>query len=111
MAPPEEVGRKTFPTALQKAPLGVGGCPHHVMFPNGVPQKSAKEKPTLYLSIDLSVCLSMYLYLSVCLPVYQSINLSIYLSIYQSIYLSIYLSVCLSIYLSVCLSIYLSVYN
>ena len=99
MAPPEEVGRKTFPTALQKAPLGVGGCPHYVMFPNGVPQKSAKEKPTLYLSIDLSVCLCIYICLSVCL----SINLSIYQSICLSAYLPICLSVYLSIYLSICL--------
>ena len=36
--------------------------------------------------------------------------LSIYLSVCLSVYLSIYLAVCLSVYLSICLSIYLSIY-
>ncbi len=57
---------------------------------------------SVYVSILLSVCLSTH----VCLSVYPSICLSI--CIY--VHLSIYLSICLSIYLSACLSVYLSIY-
>ena len=66
-----------------------------------------------YLSIYLSICLSVYLsiYLSVCLSVY----LSIYLSTYLSIVLSFYLSSCLSFYLyrsiSMCIYIVYSTYK
>ncbi len=68
---------------------------------------------SIYLSVCLSVCLSLSIYLSVCLSVclsvfiYLSVCLSICLSVYQlSVCLS-YLSICLSVFLSVCLSIYL----
>ena len=65
----------------------------------------------IYLSISPSISLAVSSdYLSICLSVHLSMYLSICLSIYLSVYLSIYLSVYLSIYLSVCLSIYLSIY-
>ena len=84
----------------------------------------------LYLSIYLSVCLSIYLsvYLSICLSIYLSIylslpwyychgwlgvknQLSIYPSIHPSIHLSIHPSIYLSIYLSIHPSTYLSIYR
>ena len=62
----------------------------------------------IYVSICLSIYLSIYLSISVYLSIYVSIliYLSVYLSIYQSKY--IYLSIYLSIYL--CLSVYLCIY-
>ncbi len=62
---------------------------------------------SIYLSVCLSVCLSLSIYLSVCLSVFLSISCLSVCLIYLSVYLSFCLSVCLSIYL--CLSGYLSV--
>ncbi len=63
--------------------------------------------PSSYLSIDLSIYLSIYL--SIDPSTYESINLSIYLSIYLPNYLPIYLSLYLSqsiyVYLSISLSL------
>ena len=74
----------------------------------------------IYLSLYLSVCLSVYLsiYLSMCPCIYLSVSpsmslavpLTIYLSVRLSIYLFIYRSVCPSIYVSIYVSIYLSTY-
>ena len=69
---------------------------------------------SLFISsfVHLIICLSVYL--SICLSVYLSICLSVYLpiclSVYLSICLSVYLSICLSVYISICLSVYLSIY-
>jgi hypothetical protein len=66
---------------------------------------------SICLSIRLSVCLSISIYLSICLYVDLSISisLSIYLSIYLPVCLSIYLPIYLSVCLSVCLYLYLSI--
>lgn len=53
-------------------------------------------------------CLSLYLYLFVCLSIYISVSLSVLLSIYLSVCLVI-VSLSLSHFLSICLSLYLSV--
>jgi hypothetical protein len=88
--------------------------------------------PSIYLSVCLSLYLTMYpfIYLSICLSVsiyltiyllYLSVYLSVYVYLfiyllYLSVYLSvclclfIYLSLCLSVYLSICISIYMSIY-
>ena len=82
------------------------------------------ESQDIYLSICLSVFLSVYWYiylpsnLYINLSIYRSIHLSsylliclsLYLSIYQSFFISIYLFIYLSISLSICLSIELSIY-
>jgi hypothetical protein len=60
------------------------------------------------LSIRLSVCLFIYLSIRLSVSIYLSIRLSVCLSVYLSISLSV--SLCLSIYLPVCLSISLSIY-
>ena len=74
---------------------------------------------SVYTSICLSICLYVHLsifpsvYLSICVSIHLSICPSVYLSICLSVYLSIclfvYLSICLSVYLSICLSVYLSI--
>ena len=53
-------------------------------------------------------CMSMYVYVSMCLRVYLSIYLSTYLSIYLSTCLSVRPSVCPSVGLSLSLSLELS---
>ena len=69
----------------------------------------------LFLSVFVSVCLSLSLYLSwsICLSFYLSFSLSLStswsLSICLSFYLSVSLSVSVSVYLSLCLSFYLTV--
>ena len=62
----------------------------------------------IYLS-NLSICLSIYLYLSIFLSLYLSIYFSVCLSIFLSIYLSLSLSVCLSLYLYICLFVYIRI--
>ena len=69
---------------------------------------------SVYLTVLLSVCLSVYLtLLSICLSVYLtllSICLSVYLTLLSTYLTHLYLSVCLSVYLthqSVCLFIWL----
>jgi len=57
---------------------------------------------SVYLS--LSVCLSVYLYLFVCLSVYLYLSLCLSVYVYLSVYL--YLSLCLSEYLSLSVSLY-----
>ena len=67
------------------------------------------HQPIFYVSIYLSIYLSLSLFhLITYLPIYLSISLfhlSICLAVYLSIYLSVYLSICLSVYLSTCLSV------
>ena len=55
----------------------------------------------------LSLFISSFVHLIICLSVYLSISLSVYLYIY----LSVYLSICLSVYLSICLYVYPSHHN
>ena len=78
----------------------VGHPGRRIQEPRGKQKVNNKESaaPDSYLSI--------YLSLSISLSLYFSISLSIYLSVC----LSVYLSVCLSVWLSVCLSGYLYVY-
>ena len=56
----------------------------------------------------LSVCLSVWVFLS-CLPVCLIFCLSVCLSVYLSVCLTVWLTVCLSVCLSVCLFVCLSV--
>ena len=77
------------------------------------PQKLMSHKT--YLSIYLSINLSIYLSHSLFISIYRYINLSILVCSYLFIYLSIstlFLSIYLSIYLSLTMfiSIYLSIY-
>ena len=71
---------------------------------------------SIFLSLYLYICLSVYLSVSICLSIGLFFCLSVYLSVYPSDYLSNYLAVGLSVYLSnyVFLSInlyfYLSIY-
>ena len=74
-------------------------------------------RPSVCVSLGLSVCLCFFVYLSVCvsaclctcLSVYLSVCLSVCLCICLSVYLSVCVSVCLSVYLSVCVSVCLCI--
>ena len=63
----------------------------------------------MYLSIYLSLSISIYLYLSLSISIYLYLSLSISIYLYLSLSISIYLYLSLSIYLSIYL-IYLSIY-
>ena len=70
----------------------------------------------LYRSINSSIYLCMYTYITICLMYpsqfnYLSINHSIYPSIYPSILQSIYIFMHLSIYLSIYLNIFLLIHQ
>lgn len=65
--------------------------------------------PSVYLSVRLSVCLFVYLFvcLSVCLSIHLFVCLSDWLSVCRSVSTSLDLSIYLPIYLCICLSPFL----
>ena len=67
---------------------------------------------SMHLSINLSICLSINFYLSIDLTISLSICLSVYLSIKFSLSLSLskYIYLCLSVYLSIYLAMSLPIY-
>ena len=81
--------------------------PYSSFAPPGCQQFSSLDAfpYSVWFLLDLSICPSIYLILSI----YLSISLSLCLSIYLSVYLSIYLSLSVSLSLSVCLSVRLSI--
>ena len=66
------------------------------------------EDSLIYLSICLSVDLSIYVCMSVC--IYLSIYVCTYVCIYLSIYVCMYVCIYSSIYLLICVPTYLSTY-
>ena len=119
--------RKTWRNVTHPSDVSASRCRGSLFSPSNSGQESSaaavlacaivpSEKQTrgrawleshVYLSIDLSIYRSIYLYVCVSINFYLSIDLTISLSICLSVYLSIkFLS--LSIYL--CLSVYLSIY-
>ena len=54
---------------------------------------SFRDTPCIYLFLPLPSTLSLFLYLSLCLPIRLSIYLPVFLSIYPSFYLSTRLSI------------------
>src|SRR6218665_2583589 len=63
----------------------------------------------MFVFLDLSVCISAYLYLFICSLYLLIVYLSVCVYVCLFVYLSVHLIVCVSVCLSVCLSVYLSV--
>ena len=79
------------------------------LYPHYIPIKSAlypNYNNTIYLSIDRSIYLPIYIY--VCIYIHPSIHQSIYIYLHLSIYIYIY--ICISIYIYLYISIFIYIY-